>query len=124
MSRGRKAPTPFTFPVLQHMLNLRKVHIRGDGYCWGRFFLFMFAQNARNTCFVAKESVDEKLSQGGAKAAAKWVPTKHMLMCAPRPPPTPQTPLDRRCFLSHADCVRLCAGLRPSLGGMSGTRER
>ena len=78
----RKVLPPFDFTRLQGGLGLRTVHIRGDGFCFARFVLFLLAEDARDTCFLSRASVGEDLLGGGKAAAAQWVPTKRMHMCA------------------------------------------
>ena len=81
-AHGKKASPPLTFLRLQQLMSLRTVHIRGDGFCFARFTLFLLAEDARDTCFLSRASVKEDLLGGGKAAAAEWVPTKRMHMCA------------------------------------------
>ena len=117
-------------------MSLRTVHIRGDGFCFARFTLFLLAEDARDTCFLSRASVKEDLLGGGKAAAAEWVPTKRMHMCArvtpcplrarnTVPPPThTHTPAAASSLPPFTRGTVCLVGSSRSPGGTSGTPVR
>lgn len=85
---------PVTWKWLRTALQLRKVHLRGDGFCFGRMFMFLLSAlpECRGCGFFGKApSVEEKdkhhCKGGGPRASSSWVPTARLYGCAHHPPP-------------------------------------